>query len=108
MMPKVKVASLLLLSLFVASARRADAQDIPQISGIDSIVAKTQRQIGQNHRQLIENVELKLGDSMLYADEVEWLERLSRLLPQDARIVSARLRRPVLVPPVDASEVLDR
>jgi len=70
-MRNVKAASLLLLILFVASARCAEAQDIPQISGIDSIVAKTQRQIGQNHRQLIENVELKLGDSMLYADEVE-------------------------------------
>src|SRR5206468_4384356 len=49
--------------------RPAAAQD--QISGIDSIVAQTQRQIGQNHRQLIKNVELKLGDTMLYADEVE-------------------------------------
>src|SRR4051812_31156644 len=73
MMQRVKAAGLLfVLTLLIAgSAQRAAAQDIAQISGIDSIVAKTQRQIGQNHRQLIENVELKLGDSMLYADEVE-------------------------------------
>lgn len=41
-------------------------------------------------------------------DENEWLDRLSRLLPTDARVVSARLRRPSLVPPVDATGVLDR
>jgi hypothetical protein len=41
-------------------------------------------------------------------DENEWLDRLGRLLPTDARVVGARLRHPVLVPPVDAAGVLDR
>jgi hypothetical protein len=41
-------------------------------------------------------------------DENEWLDRLSRLLPPEARVVSARLRRPTVVPPVDAAGVLDR
>jgi LPS-assembly protein len=61
--------TVLLAALFVAAACTAAAQD--QIQGIDSIVAETQRQIGENHRQLIKNVELKLGDTTLYADEVE-------------------------------------
>jgi LPS-assembly protein len=69
MMQQVKAAALLVL--WLVSARAAVAQDIPQISGVDSIIAKIQRQIGQNHRQLIGDVELKLGDSTLYADEVE-------------------------------------
>ncbi len=51
---------------------------------------------------------LRFGTEAGSSDEVEWLERLSRLLPQDARVVSARLRRPVLVPPVDATGALDR
>src|SRR5215471_21788900 len=46
-------------------------EDFDQISGIDDIVALHQRRIGPNHRQLIENVELTLGDAKLYADEVE-------------------------------------
>ncbi|MEO8372436.1 MAG: hypothetical protein ABI806_24835, partial [Candidatus Solibacter sp.] len=51
---------------------------------------------------------LRFGTQAGSSDEVEWLERLSRLLPQDARVVSARLRRSVLLPPVDPIEVLDR
>src|SRR5690349_16943222 len=63
---------LLLLLFVVAVPVAAFAQEqFDQISGIDSIVALRQRQIGANHRQLIENVELKLGDTMLYADQVE-------------------------------------
>ena len=64
--------------LAAADVRRAAAQE--QISGIDSIVAQTQRQIGQNHRQLVRNVELKLGDTMLYADEVEVFTDENRLV----------------------------
>jgi hypothetical protein len=41
-------------------------------------------------------------------DENEWLDRLSRLLPTDARVVSARLRRPSVVPAVDSTGILDR
>src|SRR5450432_1437527 len=41
-------------------------------------------------------------------DENEWLDRLSRLLPPEARVVSARLRRPIVVPPVDVASALDR
>jgi len=68
-MLKITLIVLFIAGVAAADVRQAAAQD--QISGIDSIVADTQRQIGQNHRQLIKNVELKLGDSMLYADEVE-------------------------------------
>src|ERR1035437_4453569 len=42
------------------------------------------------------------------SDENEWLDRLGRLLPPDARIVGARLRHPILVPPIDATGALDR
>src|ERR1035437_4902508 len=41
-------------------------------------------------------------------DENGWLDRLSRLLPTDARVVGARRRRPIVVPPVDATGALDR
>jgi hypothetical protein len=41
-------------------------------------------------------------------DEGEWLERLGRLLPRDARVVGARLRRLSTVPVIDAEGVLDR
>lgn len=41
-------------------------------------------------------------------DENEWLNRLSRLLPADSRVASARLRRSIVVPPVDAANALDR
>ena len=67
-MLKAVLIALAIAVIAAAGADRASAQD--QIVGIDSIVAKTQRQIGQNHRLLIENVELKLGESMLYADRV--------------------------------------
>src|SRR5215831_2726921 len=51
---------------------------------------------------------LRFGAGAGSDDENEWLDRLSRLLPTDARVVSARLRRPGLVPPVNAIGVLDR
>jgi hypothetical protein len=51
---------------------------------------------------------LRFGAGAGSSDDVEWLERLSRLLPQDARVVNARLRRSVLAPPVDANDALDR
>ena len=51
---------------------------------------------------------LRFGADAGASDEIEWLDRLSRLLPPDARVVSARLRRPNLVPPVDATGALDR
>src|ERR1035438_9622946 len=51
---------------------------------------------------------LRFGGDAGASDETEWLDRLSRLLPPDARVVSARLRRPSLVPPVDAAGALDR
>jgi len=77
-MLKVRSTVLLIAVLALAGVRPAAAQD--QIQGIDSIVAKIQRQIGQNHRQMIENVELKLGDTMLYADEVEVFTDEDRLV----------------------------
>jgi len=51
---------------------------------------------------------LRFGGGAGASDEIEWLDRLSRLLPPDARVVSARLRRPNLAPPVDATGALDR
>ena len=51
---------------------------------------------------------LRFGAGPGSDDENEWMDRLARLLPKDARIVSARLRRPVVVPPLDASSALDR
>jgi hypothetical protein len=51
---------------------------------------------------------LRFGAGAGSDDENEWLDRLSRLLPPDARVVSARLRRPTLVPPVDTTSALDR
>jgi hypothetical protein len=41
-------------------------------------------------------------------DDGEWLERLGHLLPPDARVIGARLRRPRQAPAVDAGAVLDR
>src|SRR5205085_5470740 len=41
-------------------------------------------------------------------DEGEWLERLGRLLPHDARVADARLRRLQTAPLIDAGAVLDR
>jgi len=78
MMLKVRATVIVIACLVAAGVRPAAAQD--QIAGIDSIVAKIQRYIGQNHRQLIENVELKLGDTMLYADEVEVFTDEDRLV----------------------------
>ncbi|HMC62859.1 MAG TPA: hypothetical protein VKJ01_26940, partial [Candidatus Solibacter sp.] len=51
---------------------------------------------------------LRFGAGAGSNDENEWLDRLGRLLPPEARVVSARLRRPTVVPPVDAAGVLDR
>ena len=51
---------------------------------------------------------LRFGAGAGADDENEWLDRLSRLLPRDARVVSARLRRSALVPPVDATSALER
>ena len=69
MMQWVKATALLVAVLVFVCADAVRAQE--QIQGIDSIVAEVQRQIGQNHRLLSRNVELKLGDTTLYADEVE-------------------------------------
>lgn len=41
-------------------------------------------------------------------DPVEWLERLGRLMPAEARVCGTRLRRPRTVPLIDADAVLDR
>ena len=51
---------------------------------------------------------LRFGADAGSSDENEWLDRLSRLLPPDARVVSARLRHLNLVPPLDATGALDR
>jgi hypothetical protein len=51
---------------------------------------------------------LRFGAGAGSDDENEWLDRLSRLLPPDARAVSGRLRRAIVVPPVDAAVALER
>ena len=51
---------------------------------------------------------LRFGAGAGADDESEWLERLGRLLPADARVIGARLRHPRPAPPIDAGAVLDR
>ena len=51
---------------------------------------------------------LRFGAGAGSDDEGEWLERLGRLLPPDARVIGARLRRPRPAPAVDVGAVLDR
>jgi hypothetical protein len=51
---------------------------------------------------------LRFGAGAGSDDEGEWLERLGRLLPRDARVVGARMRRLNLAPEIDAQAVLDR
>jgi len=51
---------------------------------------------------------LRFGAGPGCDDETEWLDRLGRLLPADARVTGARLRRPAMLPPLDAAAALDR
>jgi LPS-assembly protein len=73
-------STLLLVALVFAAAAAFAQEQFDQINGIDSIIAQRQRQIGPSHRQLIENVELKLGDTMLYADQVEVFTEETRIV----------------------------
>ena len=41
-------------------------------------------------------------------DEADWLDRLGRLLPQEARVTGARLRRPRQAPAIDCLAALER
>jgi hypothetical protein len=49
---------------------------------------------------------LRFGAAAGSDDPGEWLERLGRLLPADARLVSVRLRHPQAARAVDAAAVL--
>ncbi len=51
---------------------------------------------------------LRFGAGPGSNDEIEWLDRLGRLLPADARVTGTRLRRPVPAPPIDSSGALER
>lgn len=51
---------------------------------------------------------LRFGAGAGSDDEGDWVERLGRLLPRDARVVGARLRHPGLVRPIDCGAVLER
>ena len=51
---------------------------------------------------------LRFGAGAGSDDDGEWLERLGRLLPPDARVIGARLRCPRQAPAVDPGAVLDR
>jgi hypothetical protein len=51
---------------------------------------------------------LRFGSGVGPDDEGEWLERLGRLLPRDARVTGARLRHFRAVPPIDSGALLDR
>src|SRR5947207_14957058 len=51
---------------------------------------------------------LRFGAGAGSDDETDWLERLGRLMPVDARVTGARLRRTGLLRRIDAAVVLDR
>jgi hypothetical protein len=51
---------------------------------------------------------LRFGAAAGSDDESEWLERLGRLLPAEARVTGARLRRAGMLRRIDAAAVLDR
>ncbi len=51
---------------------------------------------------------LRFGVGAGFDDEGDWLERLGRLLPRDARVTGARLRRSTQAPSIDPAAVLDR
>jgi hypothetical protein len=51
---------------------------------------------------------LRFGAGAGADDEGDWLERLGRLLPAEARAIGARLRHAIPAPPIDAAAVLDR
>ncbi len=51
---------------------------------------------------------LRFGAGAGSDDEGDWIERLGRLLPQEARVIGARLRYARPVPPIDPGAVLER
>ena len=51
---------------------------------------------------------LRFGAGAGSDDEGDWLERLGKLLPPEARVICARLRHPGLAPAIDAGAVLER
>ncbi len=70
----LKLAARMLLFALVSGAGVPAAlaqQQFDQITGIDSIVAQTQQQVGDTHRIAFGNVELKLGETTLYADHLD-------------------------------------
>ena len=51
---------------------------------------------------------LRFGSGAGSDDEADWLERLGKLLPADARVTGARRRLAKPLPPIDSARVLDR
>jgi len=51
---------------------------------------------------------LRFGAGPGSDDEGDWLERLGRVLPADARVTGARLRRTAPVPSIDAAGAIER
>jgi LPS-assembly protein len=64
-------STIVLLTLVFAAATALAQGEFDQISGLDSIVAQTQQQVGDSHRIAFGSVELTLGDTKLYADHVD-------------------------------------
>ena len=69
--------TVLLLGILAAAVPSA-AQD--PISGIDSVVSGRWRQIAEDQRQYFVDVEVKLGDTTLYADYVEVFMKEDRIV----------------------------
>ncbi|HUK33751.1 MAG TPA: LptA/OstA family protein, partial [Vicinamibacterales bacterium] len=81
-MLKVKAQRLLfaLAVATVASVASAQQPALDPVSGIDSVVSSRWRQIGDDQRQYETDVEVKLGDTMLYADYVEVFMKEDRIV----------------------------
>jgi LPS-assembly protein len=67
----IRASALLPATVLVIAALCTGAEAQQSIPGIDNWVAGRQEQIGENRIRFIRDVELKLGDAVLYADLVE-------------------------------------
>ena len=77
----LKVRAVLpLLALILTLTPLASAQDADPIAGIDNVVSSRWRQTGQDTRVYEGDVEVKLGDTMLYADSLEVFMKEDRIV----------------------------
>src|SRR5215475_12951986 len=73
------VVSLLAVMLTLAQVSSAQ-QDADPIAGIDNVVSSRWRQTGQDTREYEGDVEVKLGDTMLYADYLRVFMKEDRIV----------------------------